>query len=55
MPLVINDHAFNQFTIEASVKFNNLDGWQTFLGKATPLLVDMKSVILTPAPSSPMK
>ena len=29
----INDHAFNQFTIEASVKFNNLDGWQTFLGK----------------------
>jgi hypothetical protein len=29
--------------------------WQAFLGRATPLLVDMKSVILIPAPSSPMK
>ena len=29
--------------------------WQGFLGRATPLLVDMKSVILIPAPSSPMK
>jgi hypothetical protein len=29
--------------------------WQAFLGKATPLLVDMKSIILIPAPSSPMK
>ena len=29
--------------------------WQAFLGRATPLLVDMKSIILIPAPSSPMK
>ena len=29
--------------------------WQAFLGRATPLLLDMKSVILVPAPSSPMK
>ena len=29
----INNRPLNQFTIEASVKFNNLDGWQTFLGK----------------------
>lgn len=29
----INNRVFNQFTIEASVKFNNLDGWQTFVGK----------------------
>ena len=29
----INDLQLNQFTIEASVKFNNLDGWQTFVGK----------------------
>ncbi len=29
----INSRLFSQFTIEASVKFNNLDGWQTFVGK----------------------
>ena len=29
----INNRQLNEFTIEASVKFNNLDGWQTFLGK----------------------
>lgn len=29
----INNRVFNQFTIEASVKFNHLDGWQTFVGK----------------------
>ena len=29
--------------------------WQAFLGKATPLLVEMRSVALVPAPSSPMK
>jgi len=29
--------------------------WQAFLGKATPLLVEMRSLALVPAPSSPMK
>ena len=29
--------------------------WQAFLGKATPLLVEMRSFALVPAPSSPMK
>ena len=29
--------------------------WQAYLGRATLLLVDMKSIILIPAPSSPMK
>lgn len=29
----INNRLFNQFTIEASVKFNHLNGWQTFVGK----------------------
>jgi len=29
--------------------------WQAFLGKATPLLLEMRSVVLGPAPSSPMK
>ena len=29
--------------------------WQAFLGRSAPLLLDMKSVILIPAPSSPMK
>ena len=29
----INNRTFNQFTIEASVRFDQLNGWQTFLGK----------------------
>jgi NIPSNAP protein len=29
--------------------------WQTFLGKSTPCLAEMKSIILIPAPHSPMK
>ena len=29
--------------------------WQTFLGKSAPLLLEMRSVILIPAPSSPIK
>jgi NIPSNAP len=29
--------------------------WQTFLGKSAPLLLEMRSVILMPAPSSPIK
>ena len=29
--------------------------WQAFLGRSAPLLLDMKSAILIPAPSSPMK
>ena len=27
--------------------------WQAFLGKSAPLLVEMRSVVLIPAPSSP--
>jgi len=29
--------------------------WQAFLGKSSPLLIEMRSVILNPAPASPMK
>ena len=29
--------------------------WQAFLGKSAPLLLEMRSVILIPAPSSPIK
>jgi hypothetical protein len=29
--------------------------WQAFLGKATPLLVDMRSIVLNPAVHSPLK
>ena len=29
--------------------------WQVFLGKSAPCLVEMKSIILNPAPHSPMK
>lgn len=29
----LNNRQLNQFTIEASVRFDDLDGWQTFVGK----------------------
>ena len=29
--------------------------WQAFLGKSAPLLLEMRSIVLIPAPSSPMK
>jgi hypothetical protein len=29
--------------------------WQAFLGKGTSLLTEMRSIVLTPAPASPMK
>jgi len=29
--------------------------WQAFLGKATPLLVEMRSIVLVPTPASPMQ
>ena len=29
--------------------------WQAFIGKATPLLAEMRSIILNPAPASPMQ
>lgn len=32
----LNDHAFPAFTIEASVNFNSLDGFQTFVGRDRP-------------------
>ncbi len=30
-------------------------GWKVFLGKATPLLVDMQSMVMIPTESSPLK
>lgn len=32
----LNDHAFPLFTIEASVRFSSLDGFQTFVGRDRP-------------------
>jgi hypothetical protein len=32
----LNDHAFPAFTIEASVNFSSLDGFQTFVGRDRP-------------------
>jgi hypothetical protein len=29
--------------------------WQAFLGKSAPLLLEMRSIVLVPAPASPMK
>src|SRR5579884_453417 len=32
----LNDHAFPTFTVEASVQFNSVDGFQTFVGRDRP-------------------
>jgi hypothetical protein len=49
--------AYRDLTERAAVRAKAIADpeWQAFLGRATPLLLDMKSIILVPAPSSPMK
>jgi hypothetical protein len=39
----------------ARAKLGQDPEWQAFVGKATPLLAHMQSVVLVPAPHSPMK
>ena len=54
---VVHMWAYRDLNDRAAVRGKTLQDaeWQAFLGKATPLLVEMRSVALVPAPSSPMK
>ena len=54
---VVHLWAYRDLNDRAAVRGKVLQDpeWQAFLGKATPLLVEMRSVALIPAPSSPMK
>ena len=49
--------AYRDLNDRAAVRGKTLQDpeWQAFLAKATPLLVEMRSIALVPAPSSPMK
>ncbi len=54
---VVHLWAYRDLNERAAVRARVLQEpeWQAFLGRATPLLLEMRSVILTPAPHSPMK
>lgn len=49
--------AYRDLNDRATVRARALQDpeWQAFIGKATPLLVEMRSIVLNPAPASPMK
>ena len=54
---VVHLWAYNDLNDRAAVRSKVMQDpeWQTFLGKATPILLEMKSIILNPSPHSPMK
>jgi NIPSNAP protein len=54
---VVHLWAYRDLNDRAAVRGKTLQDpeWQAFLAKATPLLVEMRSIALVPAPSSPMK
>ena len=54
---VVHLWAYRDLNERAAVRGKTMQDpeWQAFLGKATPLLVEMRSLALVPAPSSPMK
>lgn len=54
---VVHLWAYRDLNERAAVRAKAMQDpdWQAFLGKATPLLLEMRSVILNPAPFSPMK
>ena len=54
---VVHMWAYRDLNHRASVRGQVMQDpeWQTFLGKSAPLLIEMRSVILNPAPASPMK
>ena len=54
---VVHLWAYRDLNHRAEVRANASkdSDWQAFIGKATPLLVEMRSVVLVPAPASPMK
>jgi hypothetical protein len=54
---VVHLWAYKDLNDRAAVRGKVLQDpdWQAYLGKSAPLLADMKSIILNPAPHSPMK
>ena len=54
---VVHLWAYRDLNERAAVRGKTMQDpeWQAFLGKATPLLLEMRSLALVPAPSSPMK
>jgi hypothetical protein len=54
---VVHLWAYRDLNHRAAVRAQALQDpeWQAFLAKATPFLLEMKSIILNPAPHSPMK
>jgi hypothetical protein len=54
---VVHLWAYRDLNHRAQVRADVLKdpAWQEFLGKTAPLLVEMKSIVLIPAPASPMK
>ena len=54
---VVHLWAYNDLNDRAAVRGKVMQDpeWQAFLGKATPILFEMKSIILNPSPHSPMK
>jgi uncharacterized protein YbaA (DUF1428 family) len=54
---VVHMWAYHDLNDRAAVRAKVMQDpeWQAFLAKATPLLVEMKSMVLNPSPHSPMK
>jgi hypothetical protein len=54
---VVHMWAYRDLNHRASVRAQVLQDpeWQVFIGKTAPLLLEMRSVVLNPAPSSPIK
>ncbi|HLE99242.1 MAG TPA: NIPSNAP family protein, partial [Gaiellaceae bacterium] len=54
---VVHLWAYRDLNDRAAVRAKALQDpeWQAFIGKATPLLAEMCSIILNPAPASPMQ
>ena len=54
---VVHLWAYHDLNDRAAVRAKVMQDpeWQAFLGKATPILFEMKSIILNPSPHSPMK
>jgi uncharacterized protein YbaA (DUF1428 family) len=54
---VVHLWAYHDLNDRAAVRAKVMQDpeWQGFLGKATPILMEMKSIVLNPSPHSPMK
>jgi len=54
---VVHLWAYRDLNHRAEVRANAMKDpdWQAFISKATPLLAEMRAIILNPAPASPMK